>query len=313
MADVSRREFLIRLGRFSLAAGVLPMTVYSGNAVAEEKREKTIGLALGSGGASGLAHLVVLETLEELGIKPACISGSSIGAIIGGLVCAGHDSKSIREIIAEVVPEDLGSWIGSVFQRDRVSLIDLFKLDFDAGGLVDAEVFRSFLEDRLEMDRFEDLHIPLTVTATDFWEREMVVFDSGPLVPPIMASAALPGVFPPVEFEDRLLVDGGMVNPVPYDLIMDGADIAIAVDVTGTRKRPDDGRPGYLDLVFNTFDIMQANVIKAMREKQEPDIYLRPPVAGIRVLDFHKADAVYRQAEPVKDELRRKLEKVHGG
>ena len=313
MAEVSRREFLIRLGRFSLAAGVLPMTVYSGNAVAEEKREKTIGLALGSGGASGLAHLVVLETLEELGIKPACISGSSIGAIIGGLVCAGHDSKSIREIIAEVVPEDLGNWIGSVFQRDRVSLIDLFKLDFDAGGLVDAEVFRSFLEDRLEMDRFEDLHIPLTVTATDFWEREMVVFDSGPLVPPIMASAALPGVFPPVEFEDRLLVDGGMVNPVPYDLIMDGADITIAVDVTGTRKRPDDGKPGYLDLVFNTFDIMQANVIKAMREKQEPDIYLRPPVAGIRVLYFHKADAVYRQAEPVKDELRRKLEKVHGG
>ncbi len=296
-----------------MAAGVLPMTVYSGNAVAEEKREKTIGLALGSGGASGLAHLVVLETLEELGIKPACISGSSIGAIIGALVCAGHDSKSIREIVSEVVPEELGGWIGSVFQQDRVSLLDLFKLDFDAGGMVDAEAFRSFLEGRLDVDRFEDLRIPLAVTATDFWERGLVVFDSGPLIPPIMASAALPGVFPPVEFDDRLLVDGGMVNPVPYDLIMDRADITIAVDVTGTRKPADNGKPGYLDLVFNTFDIMQANVLKAMREKQEPDIYLQPPVAGIRVLDFHKAAAIYRQAEPVKDELRRKLDKVYGG
>ncbi len=313
MANVSRREFLIRLGRFSLAAGVLPITCHTGNADAKEKREKAIGLALGSGGASGLAHLMVLETLEELGIKPACISGSSIGAIIGGLVCAGHDSKSIREIVAGVVPEDLGSWVGSVFQKERVSLLDLFKLDFDAGGVVDAEAFRLFLEDRLEKDRFEDLHIPLAVTATDFWERELVVFDSGPLIPPIMASTALPGVFPPVEFDDRLLVDGGMVNPVPYDLIMDRADITIAVDVTGTRKRLDNGKPGYLDLVFNTFDIMQANVLKAMREKQEPDIYLQPPVTGIRVLDFHKADAIYKQAEPVKEELRRKLEKVYGG
>ncbi len=71
----------------------------------------------------------------------------------------------------------------------------------------------------------------------------MVVFDSGPLIPPLMASAALPGVFPPVEYHGRLLVDGGMVNPVPYDLIMDRVDITIAVDVTGTRKRPEDGKP----------------------------------------------------------------------
>lgn len=309
---VSRRDFLIRMGRAALVAGMLPFSANNANAEAKGKKPPGIGLALGSGGASGLAHIVVVEALEELGLRPECISGSSIGALIGGLVAAGYDAKRLKDLVAEMVPEGLGNWLGAVFEKDRVNVLDLFELDIGAGGLVDPETFRSFLEDTLGKETFEDLDIPLSVTATDFWEREMVVFDSGPLIPPIMASAALPGVFPPVEYRGRLLVDGGMVNPVPYDLIMDRVDITIAVDVTGTRKRPEDGKPGYLDLIFNTFDIMQANVIRQMRTRQEPDLFLQPPVTGIRVLDFHKAKEIYEQAAPVKDELKRKIEKILG-
>lgn len=289
------------------------MSVRSKKSNAEEKPHKKgsgIGLALGSGGAAGLAHILVLETLEELGLKPDCIAGSSIGAIIGGFAASGHDAKSIRELVTEVVPGDFQNWLGSLFKQDNINLLDLFKIDTRPGSIVDPEAFQTFLKDRIGKDCFEDLDIALSVTATDFWERELVVFDSGPLIAPIMASAALPGVFPPVKHENRLLVDGGIINPVPWDLISGQCGLSIAVDVTGTRKRPEDGIPGYMDLIFNTFDIMQANVIKNMRRVRDPDIYIRPPVSGIRVLDFHRADEIYRQAEPVKEELRRKLETI---
>ena len=306
MKNVSRRDFIVAMSRSLLIAGILPLQ--GGNRTfAKEKKPSGIGLALGSGGASGLAHIVVLEALEEMGLRPCCIAGSSIGALIGGFVAAGHDSRSLRELVDEMVPADLGSWLGAVFKKDRVSLLDLFKLDIDAGGLVDQDAFRGFLEDRLKRERFEDLDIPLAVTATDFWERERVVFDSGPVIPPIMASTALPGIFPPVEYQGRLLVDGGILNPVPYDLVMDRAALTIAVDVTGTRKRLEDGKPGYIDLVFNTFDIMQSNIIESMRKKRDADIYLKPPLTGVRVLDFHRAQAVYEQAEPIKDELKRQI------
>ena len=309
MAYISRRRFLAGMGQAALITGVSLISI----ANAKERPGPKIGLALGSGGASGLAHILVIETLEELGLKPACISGSSIGAIAGAFVASGHDAKSLRSLVAQLAPEDLGSWLGQVFKKDRVSLLDMLKIDMDSAGLVNSEAFQSFLLKQLGKERFEDLEIPLVVTATDFWEREMVVFGSGPLIPPVMASAALPGIFPPVRHEGKLLVDGGLVNPVPYDLIIDRAEITIAVNVLGTRPRPEDDMPGYLDLVFNTFDIMQANVIHNMLKNREPSIYLEPPVTGIRVLDFHKAESIYNQALPVKDDLKRQLEKLIKG
>lgn len=277
----------------------------------KEKKKSGIGLALGSGGASGLAHILVLETLEELGLKPDYIAGSSIGAIIGAFIASGHDSKAIRSLVTDVMPRDFGTWLGSVFKKEKINLLDLFEVNLDSASLVDPQFLSNFFEDRLGKNRFEDLEIPLSVTATDFWERKLIVFDSGPMIEPLMASAALPGVFPPVKHKDQLLVDGGIINPVPYDLIIDQCNITIAVDVTGNRKPPEDGFPGYMDLIFNTFDIMQANVIQSMRRVKEPDIYLKPPVTGVRVLDFHRAEEIYKQAEPVKEELRRRLEKIY--
>jgi NTE family protein len=320
MADFSRRDFLTGLGLTPLAAGAISMSFFSKSSDASEsfndnnKKEKTgagIGLALGSGGASGLAHILVLETLEEIGLKPAYIAGSSIGAVIGGFIASGHDSKTIREVVEDIIPKDFGAWLGSVFKKDKINLLDLFKVDMDMASLADPRLLSDFLKSRMGKERFEDLKIPLSVTATDFWQRKLIVFDSGPLIEAVMASAALPGVFPPVKHKDRLLVDGGIINPVPYDLIIDQCDITIAVDVTGNRKPPEDGFPGYMDLIFNTFDIMQANVIKSMRRVKEPDIYLKPPVTGMRVLDFYRSEEIYKQAEPVKEELKRKLEKIY--
>lgn len=311
MAGISRRDLLVWLGQAAVTTGALAVASGRGPVRAAQRKYDSIGLALGSGGAAGLSHITVLEALEELGICPSFIAGSSIGALVGGLFAAGNDSKTLKGIVTELVPEGFGSWLGAAFSRDRVSLIDLLRVDINAGSMLDQEAFREYLEGKIGSRVFEDLEVPLVVTATDFWEREPVIFDSGAVVPAIMASTALPGVFPPLRFANRILVDGGILNPVPYELIMDRVGITIAVEVLGRRKRPENGMPGHLDLVFNTFDIMQSNVIRAMRERCEPEIYLEPPLIGIRTLDFHRAQEIYSQAEPVKDELKRKLEELY--
>lgn len=312
MANFSRRELLRHFGRAAVMAGTSAAVIGKRPALAKARSDSGISLALGSGGASGLSHIIVLEALEELGIRPSCISGSSIGALVGALYAAGHDSKTMKEIVTELVPGGLAGWLSAAFSKDRISLIELLKVDINSGSLFDQDSYGEFLEKKMGRKKFEDLSIPLLVTATDFWERIPIVFDSGPVIPSVIASTALPGVFPPLQYEDRFLVDGGIANPVPYDLIMNKGGITIAVEVLGKRKRPENGMPGYLDLVFNTFDIMQSNVIRFMRQRCEPDIYLIPPLTGIRTLDFHRAQEIYDQAAPVKESLKRKLDKVYG-
>ena len=304
MERLSRRNFMGRLGSIALIPGLAGLPAHG----ARTANGEGIGLALGSGGANGLAHIIVLETLEELGVRPARIAGSSIGALIGAFAAAGHDSRDLRGLVKEFAPPDFASWAGALFNRNRSTFLDFFELDMERGSLVDREAFERFLAEHLAAEDFESLSIPLTVTATDFWAREPVTFESGPLIPPVLASIALPGVFAPIRIGDRLLVDGGMVNPVPWDLIQDSVSFTVAVDVVGQRTPPANGDPGYLDTIFNSFQIMQNSIIRTKRRISEPDLYLRPPITGIRVLDFHKAESVYRQAEPVKDELKRALE-----
>lgn len=305
MHRFSRRQFLSR-------ASGLPLLAVTGTSslasVSVRADDPPIELALGSGGANGLAHILVLETLEELGVRPRRIAGSSIGALVGALAAAGHDSQALREIVAEIAPPDFAGWASALFDEDKLTLIDFFGVDLERGALVDREEFLAFLERQLQVTRFESLEIPLVVTATDFWERENIVFSEGPLLNPVLASIALPGVFAPVQYQGKFLVDGGLSNPLPYDLLSDEDALTIAVDVVGQRSPSGNGEPSYFDLIFNSLQISQTTLIQTKRQVAEPDIYLRPPVSDIRVLDFHKAEEIYRQAEPIKDELKRRLE-----
>src|SRR5690606_29418189 len=154
---------------------------------------------------------------------------------------------------------------------------------------------------------FEELAIPLQVTATDFFANEEVVFSSGELIPAIAASAAIPALFRPIRRDGRLLVDGGVTNPVPFDLVRERADIVIAVDVVGPAAN---GRthPGSVELVLGASQIMMQSIIALKLREWRPDILLRPPVSRFGILDFLKIEQVLADTMPIRDEFKQAVD-----
>ena len=185
---------------------------------------KRIGLALGGGGAKGLCHIAFIKALDEMGITPSVIAGTSIGAIIGGFYAAGTSGERMDEYMK------------------TVNIIDLYKLVdfsfFKGSSVLTGKGVEEFLYEKMPVRTFEALEIPLKIVATDFWKRQEVIFNSGKLIPAIRASLSMPAFFEPVMIGDRVLVDGGAVNPLPYDLIREECDILIAIDVSGEKAPP---------------------------------------------------------------------------
>ena len=135
-----------------------------------------------------------------------------------------------------------------------------------------------------------------------------MVLDRGPLLPAIQASMSLPGMFAPVVMGERVLVDGGAVNPVPFDLLPADCTLTIAVDVIGARTHAEGEGPSLSAAIFNTFQIMEKSIIRGKLRAAQPDIYLNMEVTGVRVLEFHKAGEVLAQAERVKERFKREVE-----
>lgn len=269
-----------------------------------------IGLALGGGGAKGLAHIPMLEVLDELGLRPQRIAGTSIGAVIGALYASGLSARAIRELVDRLTVTEDENWLESLFSEDVGRWFEFVELRLGNGGLLDSGAFIDYLREQIEAERFEQLAIPLQLVATDFWSREQVVFDSGELMRAIQASIAIPGLFEPVHYAGRVLVDGGLVNPVPYDLLFDECDLVIAVDVLGQRTPSGGQGPGYFETTFNTFQIMQSSIMREKRRQRAPDIYLQPAIENIRVLEFYRSAEIYAQAQPEQQRLARLLRGV---
>ncbi|MFP4111004.1 MAG: patatin-like phospholipase family protein [Desulfonatronovibrio sp.] len=308
----SRRDFL---GYVSVSAAGLVLAPLNTSARSDESSSSdrpSIGLALGSGGASGLAHIVMLEVFDELDIKPSIIAGSSIGSIIGALYASGLSGKEIRDIVLQFSGSDMEAFRTLIQGDSGLELMDLLKVDLDAGGLLDTQGFLNFLKDKIRVSTFEELPVPLVVAAADYWKQKQVVIDSGDIVQAVKASMAVPGLFAPVAWQDRLLVDGGTVNPLPYDLVADKCDVVVAIDVSGgiTPKKRD--KPNFSDSLFNSFDIMQQAIIHQKLKYQQPDIYIRPEIKDIRMLHFHRSPEIFEQAAPAAGELRNKLDKLLG-
>ena len=264
-----------------------------------------IGLAMGGGGAKGLAHILFCEVLDELGIRPAYITGTSIGAITGALYAAGMSAADMR-----AKAEEFSSKKKLNLKKKTLDLgwFEFLEPAAVAGGMLKADKFLAALADDIGVDTFEELDIPLKVVATDFWKREQVIFDSGALKQAIHASMALPGIFKPVIDGERVLVDGGAVNPVPYDLLPEDCDFTIAVDVMGARFPKDRLAPGMMDAVFNTYQIMQRSIFTEKMKQSPPDILVRPEIEGVKVLEFWKTKEIFDQAAPAKEKLKRELE-----
>jgi NTE family protein len=267
---------------------------------------KTVALALGAGGARGLAHIAVLEAFEDLGVKPVALSGSSIGAAIGAAYAAGMSARAIRrhvirmvhnraELIARLLSARATPWSSFLLAPlgQNPILLDSHRL---CAAFLPAEV----------PDDFSKLAIPLLVIASDLTNREEVVFAEGPLRPAIAASMAIPGLVRPVEHADRVLVDGAAVDPLPFTQLAGRADIVVAVDCSaGPTAR---GHvPDPWDTVFATISMMGQSIIAEKLKTRTPDLLVRPHVSAFRLLEFLKASAIIRAGERIKDEVKKEL------
>ena len=148
------------------------------------------------------------------------------------------------------------------------------------------------------------------MTATDYYGHRLAVFDDGDLHSALAASAAIPAVFRPVRRDGMLLIDGGIYNPVPFDLLEGEADIIIAIDVVGAPSEVERRQPNSIDLMFGATQLMMQSIIASKLMQCQPDILLRPPVSKFRVLDFLKIDAAAGRDRRIKDELKRQIEKA---
>jgi len=286
-----------------IAAGLV---LLSSMVSADQCEPPRIGLALGSGGAGGLAHIAMLEVFEASGLKPARVAGTSIGGIIGALHAAGLESSEIRELFNEFGDSALNPFSGFLTDNGAPGLQALVEIDLANGSFIDSSGFIEFIAGKFDARSFAELETPLAIVATDYWSGEAHVFREGDLLVAIQASMAVPGVFAPVSFENKLLIDGGASNPLPLDLL-DDVDIVVAIDVSGTRREARDGKPNITDLLFSTFEIMQQSIVREKAEHRAPDIYIKPELPGIRLLHFDRVDRVLELAGDGAEQLRSEL------
>ncbi len=263
------------------------------------------GLALSGGGARGLAHIGVLSVLEQADIHIEAIAGTSIGAILGAAYAAGRTPAELREVSAE-----LGG-----FGR----MIGLADLGIPHSGLIKGTTVARILRELFEPHRrFDTLGIPLAVAAVDLRRAEDVALTTGDLLRAVQASMAVPGIFPPVEWEDRLLVDGGVLNNLPVDLARQlGAGVVLAVDVGLDPRQEETWQNTKLPKLgmhmWRAASVMMARNTAAKLAEAPPDILIRPrlPARVTSVAGFRRADELIeagsRAAHEVLAELQRLL------
>lgn len=266
-----------------------------------------IGLALGGGGAKGLSHIMMLEAFEELGLRPAAIAGTSIGAIIGACYGAGCSAAAIRAEVERVSVMESDTLETIVTEKNILKWLEFIELHYRPGGMLKSDRFIRYLMERIKVATFEELTTPLTVVATDLWRREQRIFESGSLAPAIQASMSIPGAFAPVMIDGTVLVDGQGVNPVPFDLLPADCDLTVAIDVIGQRDERAGTAPNMTDSLLAISQVMQKTIIAEKRRHSPPGIYIDVVSHGVEALEFHRAETVFKQAEPSKAALKQQL------
>ena len=279
---------MVRLGNRACGVAVkgLGRIVRSVQAIGRELSRKTsgleprvpaIGLALGGGFARGMAHIGVLKVLEEEGIPVRIVTGTSVGALIGAAYCSGLSLEELEKVAHSVRFTTFARWTVSRY------------------GFASNDRMVSFLARTLKVKTFEELRIPLGVTATDFNTGEGVVFHSGSIIDPVRASCAYPGMFLPVHIGGRWLVDGMLSHPVPTRPLREmGVDRVLAVHLKGQWSK--DGAPRHLfDVIGQSFAIAQDQMSHIWRGAA--DVIVEPDVAGFAYDDFKRAGELIRSGE----------------
>jgi NTE family protein len=251
----------------------------------------------------------MLEVFDELNIRPYRMAGTSIGAVLGALYASGLKASQIRQGVQRMIISKGDSFKSVLKKREVLNWLKFMDLEFKGHAIFKGDRFIEFLFSNMDTATFEALEIPLRIVATDFWGSHQVVLESGELLPAVKASMGLPGVFTPVTIDNRVLIDGGGVNPVPHDVLLD-CDVVVAIDVMGTPQDQGRKKPSLIRAVLATFDIMQNSIIKEKLEKSPPAVYIKPRIQGVDILDFYKANEVYVQAEPAQAILREQLKRL---
>lgn len=236
-----------------------------------------IGLALGGGFARGIAHVGVLKVLEEEKIPIRFIAGTSVGALIGAAYCSGISVEELEQVAARVRFKHIARWTLSRY------------------GFASNQRMIGFLNQLLKVKTFEELRIPLAVTATDYSTGEGVVFHSGPLVDPVRASCSYPGMFQPVKIRGRLLIDGMLSYTVPtLPLRQMGADRVLAVHLKGNWSNGE-GPRHLFDVIGQCFAIAQE--MNSSQWKQAADLVIEPDVSGYKYDAFERSSELVRAGE----------------
>ena len=280
-----------------------------------------LGLALGGGGAKGLAHVGVLKVLARNGIDCDVVAGTSIGALVGALYAAGKLERLEQEVLGVRLTE----------------IASILSPSWSFGGLFSGKNVLERLNGVLETDSFHDLKKPFAAITTDLDTAEIVVLKDGSLHQAIRASISIPGIFTPVPIGDHLFVDGGVMEPVPVDAVRSlGADKVLAIDLFSNRTIVDEkisrlplwprgissamnhikalsplrwlkdsetkvadgpSMPHMIELLERSFAVSQIHITQLRLRENPPEILLTPPVADVGVLDFHRAEAIIARGE----------------
>ncbi|MGE5484464.1 MAG: patatin-like phospholipase family protein [Ignavibacteriales bacterium] len=230
---------------------------------------RKIGIALGGGVVRGIAHVGVLQAIEELGIEIECIAGTSSGAIVGAMYAAGIPLQEIVQIAAHA------KWR------------DLAEISVRRDGLIGTRKLAAYLDSVIGGKTFDDLRIRFKAVATDICTGQEVVISSGPVCDAVRASCAIPGIFVPVRLGGRMLVDGGLCNNVPASVAREmGASYVVAVDLNALAMGTPPPR-NVFQIILHAHDIMQrANVEK---EAKQADLLIQPDLSGLSLIDFNSA------------------------
>ena len=265
-----------------------------------------IGLALGGGGARGFGHIPMLEVLDEVGIRPHGSAGTSMGALVGAAYAAGLSGRDIREHALEVMGTRLGA-----ARRLFGGGFDILRFQGWGPALLNGEVLTRVMLPEKVTDDVEALPIAFTVTAVDFYDASEVVIGSGSLRQAVAASIAIPGVIAGPEINGRVMVDGGVINPLPVDHLKKDCDITIAVDVTG-KPSPGPSAPGMAELVVGAVQIFTRQLVSLRNAINPPDVYVGPEVGHFRAHDFLKVREILQAADQSRDSFKRELERRLG-
>jgi NTE family protein len=264
-------------------------------------RSKKIGLALGGGAARGLAHIGVLEALQKEGIPVDMIAGTSAGAAVGALYAQGKDVSQIKALTAKM---------------GRMQFLSLVDLALPRSGFVEGTRIKNLLKSIIGDIKFSDLSIPLSCIATDIRSGEEIVINDGSVLEGVRASISIPVIFSAVKWQDRYLVDGGLVNPVPVKTVREmGADFIIAVNVISdignrTRRAKKAKQPGMFQVMLQSLYIATYSVVRSSLEGA--DIVIEPQLTNIGYGDFHRIRDCISQGELAAQESIPEIKKQLG-